>query len=42
MTSATKLAIVDRDFTKFSLTPSVSFLVNIPVKDGVVSEKLGQ
>lgn len=32
MTSAKKLAVADRDFTKFSLTPSVSFLIEIPEK----------
>ena len=30
VTSAKKLAMADHDFTKFSLTPSVSFLINIP------------
>lgn len=30
VTSAKKLAVADDDFTKFSLTPSVSFLINIP------------
>jgi len=30
VTSAKKLAVADHDFTKFSLTSSVSFLINIP------------
>lgn len=32
VTSAKKLAVADHDFTKFSLTPSVSFLINTPEK----------
>ena len=30
VTSAKKLVVADHDFTKFSLTPSVCFLINIP------------